>query len=146
MKWTPKFRQKNTKFANEFCTVQGSFRLVWKKFSRCCNTKGILSKYGWIHPYFETFPRKTFPFLIFQKSSPYNCYPNSCPSLTYFAVCYARRAYAEILAFGIASLDLNEVNALLHWEASQITLAAFLLFAKKIRTFRNGIGYNFSVV
>ena len=38
MKWTPKFRQKNIKFANEFCTVQGSFLLVWEKFSRCCNT------------------------------------------------------------------------------------------------------------
>ena len=28
VKWTPKFGQKNIKFANEFCTVQDSFLLV----------------------------------------------------------------------------------------------------------------------
>ena len=132
MKWTPKFRQKNIKFANEFCTVQGSFLLVWEKFSRCCNTKGILSKYGWIHPYFETFPHKTFPFSIFQKSFPYSYYPNSCLSLTCFAVCYARQAYVAILAFGIANLDQNARVALLRWVVSQTTLAAFLSFAQSL--------------
>ena len=95
LKWTPKFGQKNIKFANEFCTVQDSFLLVWEKFSRCCNTKDILPKYGWIHPYFGTFPHKTFPFLICRKSFPYYCCLSSCLFLTYFAVCYVRQACAR---------------------------------------------------
>lgn len=43
---------------------------------------------------------------------------------------YARQACVEILAFGIASPDPNGAKPLLPWEASQTTLAAFLLFAK----------------
>ena len=39
VKCPPKFRQKNIKFANELCTVQGSFLLVLEKFSHCYNRR-----------------------------------------------------------------------------------------------------------
>ena len=39
LKWSPKFRQKNSKFMNEFCIQQGSFLFVWEKCSRYCKLK-----------------------------------------------------------------------------------------------------------
>ena len=80
----------------------------------------------------SNFLRKTFLPLTVQKSFPYNCCPNNCLFLTYFAVYYARQAYAETLAFGIANPDPSGAKALLLWEASQISLVAFLSFAKSL--------------
>ena len=124
--WTQKVRQNNIVnfLVNEFGTVPDSFRLVSGIFSRCSSSLCTLPDSGRIRPLSETFRRRTFLLLIYQRSFPLRYYPSSYLYGTYFVLCYALAVVSEILSFGIASLGRSVIlvmNLLVVYWTSHLT-------------------------